>query len=40
MDADKIALMMNTIIMSQYSYCPLIMFHDKHINNQVNEIHE
>ena len=41
MDTDRIVLMMNTFVMSQFSYCPLIwMFHDRHINNKVNKIHE
>ena len=41
MDTDRIVLMMNTFVMSQFSYCPLIwMFHDRRINNKVNKIHE
>ena len=33
--------MMNTFVMSQFSYCPLIwMFHDRRINDKVNKIHE
>ena len=41
MDTEKIVLMMNTFVMSQFSYCPLIwMFHDRRINNKVNKIHE
>ena len=41
MDTDRIVLMMNTFVMSQFSYCPLIwMFHDGRINNKVNKIHE
>ena len=41
MDTDRIVLMMNAFVMSQFSYCPLIwMFHDRRINNKVNKIHE
>ena len=41
MDTDKLVLMMNTFVMSQFSYCPLIwIFHDRRINNKVNNIHE
>ena len=40
MDTDRVVLMMNTFVMSQFSYCPLIwMFHDRRINNKVNKIH-
>ena len=32
---------MNTFIMSQFSYCPLIwMFHDRNVNNKINRIQE
>ena len=32
---------MRSFIMSQFSYCPLIwMFHDRHINAKINQIHE
>ena len=41
LDTDRIVLMMNTFVMSKFSYCPLIsMFHDIRINNKVNKIHE
>ena len=41
MEPKKLKLMMNTFIMSQFSYCPLIwMFHDKNINNKINRIQE
>ena len=41
MDTEKIVLMMNTFVMSQFSYCPLIwMFHDRRINDKVNKIRE
>ena len=41
MDTDKRVMMMNTFVMSQFSYCPLIwMFHDRRINNKINKIHE
>ena len=33
--------MMNTFIISQFSYCPLIwMFHDRSVNKKINRIHE
>ena len=39
MESKKIKLMMNTFIMSQFSYCPLIwMFHDRNVNNKINRI--
>ena len=32
---------MNASILSQFSYCPLIwMFHDRNVNNKLNNIHE
>ena len=41
MESKKIKLMMNTFIMSQFSYCPLIwMFHDRNVNNKKNRIQE
>ena len=33
--------MMNTLILSHFSYCPLIwMFHDRKIENKINKIQE
>ena len=41
MDVDKLRIMMNTFIISQFSYYPLIcMFHDRSVNKKINEIHE
>ena len=41
MESKKLKLMMNTFIMSQFSYSPLIwMFHDKNINSKINRIQE
>ena len=41
MDTDKMVLMMNTFVKSQFSYCPLIwMYHNRCIHNKVNEIYE
>ena len=34
-------MMMNTCIISQFSYCPLIwMFHDRSVNKKISRIHE
>ena len=41
MDSKKIKLVMNTLILSHFSYCPLIwMFHDRKIENKINKIQE
>ena len=41
MGTDRIVLMMDIFVMSQFSYFPLIcMFHSRRINNKVNQIHE
>ncbi len=41
MDQQKLQTVMNTFILSQFSYCPVIwMFHDRNMNNKMNEIHE
>ena len=41
MDPDKLRLLMNSFIKSQFSYCPLIwMFHDRGLNSKVNKIQE
>ena len=32
---------MNTLIQSQFNYCPLVwMFHSRTINNKINKLHE
>ena len=39
MNPDKLRLLMNSFIKSQFSYCPLIwMFHDRALNAKVNKI--
>ena len=41
MNPDKLRLLMNGFIKSQFSYCPLIwMFHDRALNAKVNKILE
>ena len=41
MNPDKLRLLMNSFIKSQFSYCPLIwMFHDRALNAKVNKIQE
>ena len=41
MNPDKLRLLMNSFIKSQFSYCPLIwMFHDGGLNAKVNKIQE
>ena len=38
---DKLKIIMNTFIQSQFNYCPLIwMFHCRTINNKINRLHE
>ena len=41
MDEDKIKLIMNAFIMSNFNYCPLIwIYHDRATNNRIDKIHE
>ena len=41
MNPDKLRLLMNSFIKSQFSYCPLIwMLHDRGLNSKVNKIQE
>ena len=41
MDSEKLRIMMNTFVISQFSYCPLIwMFNDSSVNKKINKIHE
>ena len=41
MNVEKLRVMMNTFVMSQFSYCPLIcMFHDRSANKKINKIQE
>ena len=38
---DKLRIIMNTFIKSQFNYCPLIwMFHSRILNNKINKLHE
>ena len=40
-DSEKLKVMMNTFVISQFSYCLLIwMFHDRSVNKKINRIHE
>ena len=41
LNEDKLKLIMNTFIESQFNYCPLIwMFHSRVLNNKINRLHE
>ena len=41
MDQEKLTTVMNAFILSQFSYCPVIlMFHDRSMHNKINKIHE
>ena len=41
MNVEKLRIMMNTLIMSQFSYCTLMwMFHDMSVHGKINKIHE
>ena len=41
MNVEKSRIMMNTFVMSQFSYCTLIWrFHDRSVNKKMNKIHE
>ena len=38
---DKLRAMMKAFIESEFNYCPLIwMFHDRSLNNRINQVHE
>ena len=38
---DKLRILMNTFVKSQFNYCPLIwMFHNRTLNNKINKLHE
>ena len=38
---DKLRIIMNTFVKSQYNYFPLIwMFHSRILNNKINKLHE
>ena len=40
-DVEKLRVMMNAFVVSQFSYCPLVwMFHDRSVNKKINKIHE
>ena len=41
MNVEKLRIMMNTFVMSQFSYCTLVwMFHDRLVHKKVIKIHE
>ena len=41
MDISKRKLIANAVIMSQFSYCPLIwMFHGRAMEHRINQIHK
>ena len=36
MNVEKLRIMKNTFVMSQFSYCPLVwMFHDRSVNKKI-----
>ena len=40
-DVEKLRIMVNSFVVSQFSYCPLVwMFHDSSVNKKINEIRE
>ena len=40
-DVEKLRVVMNAFVVSQFSYCPLIwMCHDRSVNKKINKIHE
>ena len=40
-DVEKLRIMMNAFIVSQFSYCPLVwMFHDRLVNKKISKVHE
>ena len=41
MNSDKLRILMRCFVISQFQYCPLAwMFHSRHLNNEINKIHE
>ena len=41
MNFNKKKLLMNSFVISQFNYCPLVwMFHNRTLNNRINRIHE
>ena len=41
MDTEKLRIIMNTFIISQFSYCPLVwMFDDRSVNRKINKFYE
>ena len=41
MSKDKLRIVINSFIISQFGYCPLVwMFHSRGVNNRINKIHE
>ena len=40
-DGGKLRVMMNALLVSQFSYCPLVWtFHDRSVNKKMNKIHK
>ena len=40
-DVEKLRIMINTFVVSQFSYCPLVrMVHDRSVSKKINIIHE
>ena len=40
-DVEKLGVLMNAFIISQFSYCPLVwMFHDRSVDKKIYKIHE
>ena len=41
MDVEKLRTLMNALVVTQFSYCLLIlMFHDRSVNKKLNKIYE
>ena len=41
MDTTKLKILMRAFVISQFEYCPLVwMFHSRHLNSKINNIHE
>ena len=41
MDTEKLQRLMRALVLSHFSYCPLVwMFYDRALNDNVNHIHE
>ena len=41
MDVEKLGVIMNAFVVSQFSYCTLVwMFHDRSVNKKISKIHK